>query len=368
MLARVLPQISSHVAAATFADPTLRELYAKVYAAFRRRRSLLLLNLEHQVQIEELPWIAALDPLRASTTAGRDRATDTLRHATLLALTSFPHTILPNPLVREFTALAKQAEITIPFVEEVAADIFMGTFTVKWRRAAKVASTTMAGTLYATYYSLPDASTWAERSESSGRLVEQVKRRWGKNVAVDFAAICAERANEAGSGDGSYVARNGAVLEQSQILTTHNLAPLVHGLGLADRVQPRAGDLATTIFEWIVRQQNTRLNDWHSQLQMIKNTAYAWRQAMFFLSFIDTSGQRSAVDHLRTLMVERPADWQQRFEPAVAGIESAINDTAFDVTGRTFTGRRFLGWSVGPHWLLPPTRPQQTARPSTSAT
>ena len=39
-------------------------------------------------------------------------------------------------------------------------------------------------------------------------------------------------------GDGSFVARNGTVIEQSQVLTTHNLAPLVGGLGLADRLQP----------------------------------------------------------------------------------------------------------------------------------
>jgi hypothetical protein len=54
-LARVLPQMTSGIRAAGIADSTLRQLYAAIYRAFRQRRSLLLLNLEKQVQIEELP-------------------------------------------------------------------------------------------------------------------------------------------------------------------------------------------------------------------------------------------------------------------------------------------------------------------------
>ena len=63
-LARVLPQVTSGLRAAGITDPTLRQLYASIYRAFRRRRSLLLLNLESQVRIEELPWVAAIDQFR----------------------------------------------------------------------------------------------------------------------------------------------------------------------------------------------------------------------------------------------------------------------------------------------------------------
>ena len=352
VLAQVLPQISSHVAAGAFEDTSLRELYTRIYAAFRRRRSLLLLNLEHQVQIDELPWVRSLDPFRASTPDARHRALDTLRHATLLALTSFPQTILPNPLVREMTALAKQAEADIPFVEEVAADIFMGTFTIKWREAAAITSCVMADTLYARYYNLPVSSTW-EIPEDGGGMIDRVRARWGKRTAEDFAGICAERAREAAIGDGSFVARNGTVIEQSQILTSHNLAPLVDRLFLADHIQPRGSELAVEIFDWIVRQQNTRFDSWHARLQMLKNTAYAWRQAIFFLSFVDPSGQRAAVDALRSSIERRPQEWQRRFDPVVAGFESVVDGGSFDASGRLGNGRRFLGWSVGPHWLLP---------------
>jgi hypothetical protein len=362
VLAGVLPQISAHVASGAFAEPALRELYARVYAAFRRRRSLLLLDLQHQVQLGELPWVRAVDPLRTPTPDTRDRARDTLSHATLLALSAFPQTILPNPLVREMSALAAQAELDLPFVEEVAADIFMGTFTRKWREAAVLASTIMEGTLYARYYSLPTPADWPARAADGAGLIDRVRRRGSRpHVAADFASLCESRAREAATGDGSFVARNGTVLEQSQILTTHNLAPLVASLGLDAKVRARAGELATRTFDWIVRQQTMRLYSWRSQLQMVKNTAYAWRQAIFLLSYVPPAEQAAAVQALRMTVASQPGEWQQRFTPAVQGLQAVVDGAAFDARGRVRPerrgadqgdGRRFLGWSVGPHWML----------------
>ena len=67
VLAAVVPQITAQVLAAGMQDPQLSGLYGQAYAAFRRRRTLLLLNLEHQVRFGELPWIAALQPYRADS-------------------------------------------------------------------------------------------------------------------------------------------------------------------------------------------------------------------------------------------------------------------------------------------------------------
>lgn len=354
VLAQVLPQITSHVAAGAFDDPVLRDLYARLYAAFRRRRSLLLLNLEHQVQIQELPWAKAIEPFRKPSADSEIRAYDTLQHASLLALASFPQTILPNPLVRELDALAKQAKLAIPLVEEVAADIFMGTFTLKWRQAAAVATEVMANTLYARYFDLPPATTWTPIEERSAGVLDRVRERWGTRTAEDLTRICNERAREAAVGDGSFVARNGAVIEQSQILTTHNLAPLVAGLALSDRIAERGADLAARTFAWIVTEQNTPYSSWRSQLQMLKNTAYAWRQALFFLSFCEGTDQRRAADDLKTRVSEQPDDWQRRFVPVLEGLDAILAGDRFDAHGRVRRhGRRYLGWSVGRHWLLP---------------
>lgn len=57
-----VPRISATVVASTYPDPALARLMAANYRAFRRRRSLLLLNLERQVQITELPWVRAAAP------------------------------------------------------------------------------------------------------------------------------------------------------------------------------------------------------------------------------------------------------------------------------------------------------------------
>jgi hypothetical protein len=348
VLARVLPQITSQLLAANIQDPALASLYAQTYAAFRRRRSLLLLNLEHQVRLDELPWIAAIAPQRARQDHTTRAAAQSLRETTVTALGAFPQAILPNPLVRELSALASQAGLKLPLVEEVAADIFMGTFTQKWRAAAVVASRVLAGTLYARYYDLPDV--WAPIEAPRKRL----RIRWGKPVAEDFAAECRRRAAEAQTSEaGGYVAQNGTVLEQSQILTTHNLAVLIDALDLTGWLRESAPDLAARAFGWAIQRQTQPATTWITGLQGIKNTAYAWRQAIFFLSFCDTTAQREVL----TTLAQHASALGPRFAPAVTGLEHLAAGDRFDPTGRTpGGGRRLLGWSAGPHWCIPPVK------------
>jgi hypothetical protein len=128
VLARVLPQLTMQLHAAGIADPDLGRLYGALYAAFRRRRSLLLLNLEHQVRLDELPWIAAINAFRADELRVHERSRQMLQQIVALALAAFPQQILPNKLLQEIRALA---EPRLPIVDEVAADIFMGDFSDK---------------------------------------------------------------------------------------------------------------------------------------------------------------------------------------------------------------------------------------------
>jgi hypothetical protein len=343
VLAKVLPQTTSQLLAARISDPALAALYAQTYAAFRRRRGLLLLNLEHQVRYDELPWARAIAPYRSDRDEAARAARQALRQTVLLALTAFPQTILPNPLVRELGALAGQAGLKLPLVEEIAADIFMGTFTTKWRDAAVVASGVLDGTLYARYYDLPPASEWTATRET---------RRWGKKVAGDFAAVCDARAAEARTGDGGYVAASGTVLEQSQILTTHNLAVLVDALDLRDELRALGPGVADATLAWLLRRQAQPGPDRYAALQMVKNTAYALRQAVFFLSFCTTEQQQAAVERLRT----DAEGLGERFAPVVDGLAHVVRGGRFDSSGRVpgRPARRFLGWSVGEHWCLPP--------------
>src|SRR5262249_20703152 len=53
ILAELVPQFAATVVAAAYGDPMLRTLMAAHYRAFRSRRSLLLLDFERQVRIDE---------------------------------------------------------------------------------------------------------------------------------------------------------------------------------------------------------------------------------------------------------------------------------------------------------------------------
>ena len=197
VLAELLPQLTGPALATRFSDTSARALYAASYRAFRRRRSLLLLWLQHRVQFSELPWIAALeacadaDPLPA--------VDETLRQFAAFAITAFPETITPNKLVSELATLAKIARPSgtssqsgtvensrswLPLVEEVASDIFMGTFSVKYLRAAEVAVRLLqslpGGSLYARYYGIDGERVLA---------MERLEERWGCSVPCDHVPI-----------------------------------------------------------------------------------------------------------------------------------------------------------------------------------
>jgi hypothetical protein len=335
-LAEVLPQVTARHLAAGIADPVAAGLHARLYAAFRRRRTLLLLDLRSQVRFEELPWAAALDGFRTGAGQG---LTEALRETVVLALTGFPATMLPNPLVSELSALARRAGLDLPLVPDVAADIFTGRFTGTWPAAAARASELLAGSPYGRYYDLPEA--WP--------LPDPPRRRWqrpppARTPEEAFAALCVERAAEAGAGDGGWVARNGAILEQASILTSANLAVLTGALGLGAGFGPLAGHAFSRA---IVSVQHRLPTDGHARLITVKNAAYAWRQAVFFLGYADPAE--------REALVEQVIEWSAggRLEPAARGLRFVLGGGRFAPDGTGPGGvRRFLGWSVGPHWVL----------------
>jgi hypothetical protein len=218
LLATLVPQLTAQVVAEQYEDPTLRVLMARSYEAFRRRRSLLLLDLEHRVRPEELPWVAATAGRRRETSATRDVARGMFLRLADEAITHWPGAILPNPLVAELETLAAAADISVPLVQEIAADIFMGRFSKKYAAAFELAARPLSGTLYARYYRVGDEAL-------------ELARRAAK-PAEAFSELCTQRAQTPGRS--WCVVCNGMVVEQAQILTTHNLASLA-AVGFAPR-------------------------------------------------------------------------------------------------------------------------------------
>jgi hypothetical protein len=342
VLAQVLPQITSQVRAMGIADRDLRRLYSAVYSAFRHRRSLLLLNLERQVRLEDLPWIAALDSFRHDDLDSREQARQTLEQVTTIVLVSFPQAILPNKLLQELRALIATAGLSTPIVDELAADIFMGGFSEKFVRAAQIAAPLLRGTLYERYFGLS-----YERVQLLAPRQEQATQGYAVEVLRQFAALCQELACVE-EGDGWSVSRNGKIIEQSQILTTQNLAPLFVLLDLHKALSGRLPELPRQCFKWICRRQSS--NSWKANLRMQKNSAYAWRQMLFFLSFLDSQAVSAFLVWARRHLEQQNSSIRERIGPALSGLEWIAGGGTFNrrgIGGIAGEGRRFLGWTTG---------------------
>lgn len=344
MLAIVLPQLTSNVRASRIDDAALRDLYAATYRAFRRRRSLLLLDLAKQVQIEELPWIAAIEAFRRDDADAAALARRTLEEAATLALASFPYAILPNKLLQEFAALAKTANVRLPLTEEVAADIFMGRFSPKFASAARVAADTLGGSLYAKYYGI-DWNAVRETDDASARQPPDSRE------PDAFAQLCAARA---GMPLGTHRPKaNGMIIEQQQILTTHNLAALFARLDLATRLGERLDAMAQACFRQVCARLQLKIDDKHAQLTNAKNCAYAWRQMLFFASRLPHERQAALLEWVREHAAQQSPSFRAQFAPVLKGLAWVADGGSLDDDAALAAGaRRLLGWSNSTHWLL----------------
>lgn len=341
-LARLVPQLSAQAQVAAIADPVLARLYSAIYTAFRRRRSLLLLNLQHQVTFEELPWVRVIEPLRAPDGATQAQGRAVLRQIVTLAITAFPQQILPNMLLREIRSLADASGLSLPIVDEVAADIFMGTFSAKYLRAAQWAGTLLTGSLYERYYGLPYAQVIA--------IDDVAPSPYGTATSPAFDRLCHELAAANDRGTRWSVARNGTIIEQEQILTTHNLAVLIDGLDLLEfpHAPFELDTLAQRCFVWICAEQQQGRGRWAPTLRMLKNTAYAWRQMIFFLALLPPDRVAAFLGWAERHLTQQTPAFRSRFEPALAGLATAAAGGSPEQGGR-----RFLGWTTERHWLMP---------------
>ena len=89
------------------------------------------------------------------------------------------------------------------------------------------------------------------------------------------------------------------------------------------------------------------LTEWRAKLQMTKNTAYAWRQMIAFMSELSTAEQGAAFKNIKSTAGKQSEEFQARFAPALAGLGRAIS-------GETPSSNEvFLGWVQGRHPFAP---------------
>ena len=344
-LALLAPGITAQVQGRAIADPQLRCIFEGVYRAFRQRRSLLLLNLEAQVGLRDLPWIDQVEPWIEPGKASQTAAQETLKQVAGLALRMFPHTIVSNNMVKELRALGGAAGLFLPWVSELAADIFMGAFSASFLQAAKTAAHLLQGSIYERYYGVPYARIL--------NLNDVTKKHSGAASSPGFHAFCTELAG-AHPEDRWSVARNGMIIEQAQIATTHNLATLFDRFEFAQSL-PLA-DLSQSNLAWVLRHLQRNTPSWRSQMRGVKNAAYAWRQMIFFLSFVEPKEVQEFVAWSTSLLEQQRQPFRMRFAPALAGLHAVVAGRSFDANGMHAPsgGRRFVAWSQRRHWLLPP--------------
>lgn len=143
------------------------------------------------------------------------------------------------------------------------------------------------------------------------------------------------------------------MIEQEQILTTHNLAVLFTALDLTETLGPRLGELARRNFAWICRRQQQAAPGWQARLQMVKNTAYAWRQMIFFLALEPQVEAAAFLVWAEECLGTQSPGFQTQFRPALVGLTRAVQGAAPEDPIHPDLARRFLGWTTGRHWLLP---------------
>jgi len=343
-MASVLPMLTANTRAANIKDTDLARLFASVYRAFRKRRSLLLLNLQSQVRFEELPWVSAVLPWMDSHQDTQNVPRAALSKAAWLAISAFPYSVLPNKLIREFRTLAKDAGLKIPLVDELAADIFTGSFSANFLDAAQDAAKLLHGTSYQRYFGID-----YDRILS----LDDIEEKSHKKVSPGFGRICAEMAEgQKKLTVSSSVVYNGAMIEQAQIVTTHNLASLWQSLQLQDELSTELSTMAQCCYKWICRRQQLKLPQWQTELKSIKNSAYAWRQMLFYISLADENEQKNFIGWADDHFQKQSDEFKQRFAPAMLGLQAIVNGQEFDYKGELQSGgKRFTGWSGKPHFL-----------------
>lgn len=337
-MAIVLPMLTGRIRASRIEDANLSRVFEAVYRAFRKRRSLLLLNLESQVRIEELPWISAIQPWIGSHEESKSAAHAALTRAAATAISSFPQTIIPNKLVKELRALAKDAELKVPIVDELAADIFTGSFSANYLESAHDAGRLLRGTLYERYYGVDYAQILK---------LDDLEQKWKVKVSPGFARICNELAHQLNEQQiGRSVAFNGAIIEQAQILTTHSLASLWKAVDLATELQHELPELARSCYRWVCHQLQISQVSRRSELKSTKNCAYAWRQMLFYISLCSKDEQEQFLSWTDEHFEKQSDEFKTRFRPAQHGLRAVARGDRFDNYGKHSAGGiRFLGWS-----------------------
>ena len=185
-------------------DITVEEhLKYLLYKSFKNMRSLLLLNLESQLKINEIPQYNVLCKVYK-----KDKSSNSLILSKLLLsyyTEWFPGDIMPNRVVKMFYNLLKSEDKNLGLCEEIACDIFQRRFGEKYDTSLNIAKNNMINTLYSEYFELDDI--YKNPLNLTNLSLTLKEKYYGNNNAY-------------------WTNSNGQQIHASMVLTTHNLTQL----------------------------------------------------------------------------------------------------------------------------------------------
>jgi hypothetical protein len=112
-------------------------------------------------------------------------------------------------------------------------------------------------------------------------------------------------------------------------------------------------EMAKECFSWICARHQMKVDKWHARLIMLKNTAYACRQMVFFLALLPEHSVSGFLKWANDHLAKQPEGFRNRFSPVLRGLALAADGCS--PNGKPGDGpdaRSFLGWSKAKHWLL----------------
>jgi len=253
MLADIVEPVIAGVDVPFIHDRYLQTLWFAYKGAFHHRRSLILFNMESQVQFEEIPGALVLKNFVEVNSEKHDTPLVVIvnfyRH-------SFAHTQLPNKLIERLKEL-----LPGPWIKEIAADIFCHQFSLAWLQQAHLMASSRVGDVYYCYYGFTRESLLAIQSER------------------EFYNLCCSRADQAKLNPDQrhhILSCCGMIIEQGFILTGFNLN-LIFDPSIHSWSQDELFHACSVCLKAISKNISGD----------VRSAAYSLRQMLFFASQLD---------------------------------------------------------------------------------
>ena len=354
-IARCVSELFAAASANTLQDPVLRRLHYSTMSAFNRRRSLLLVNLERQVRVHELPWVAAIAQINVKGGEGETQekesvnetsaVVDTVRTAAQVWLASFPQTSVPNNFLRAIQnvmlprkptpqldspvecdgddhdddleapredlpiSLSPENKFGVPrLLKELATDLFMGEFTQSFPLSTLETAKALRGTTYERYYNLGEVySSYISAAEAL--IAAKGTQHYLSKLLLEAATSAKALWGSKEDANTNFTISSGRTLEAVMVLSSHNLLQFYEWLQLDGAVDNVSS--ACTVWAYIV---DRFIHPPGRHTRGYKQVAYAWRQLLFFVSIEEVRLRRLGFDeqHFASLMNDFCAVMEQR--------------------------------------------------------